>query len=118
MAITFSADEIKRQANKIREQSEEFKRSCTRMLDVIYEIEYILKEESINIEVIDIRKKLIQLENSYIDVQARAYQKFQKLADIMEIWAKKTIQNEEQIADYIDDLSKKMEEIMELLNEI
>ncbi|MDE5889026.1 MAG: hypothetical protein K2H20_03305, partial [Bacilli bacterium] len=85
----FDANEIKRQASRINEQTEKFINSCNSIIKDLDVLKDLVKSEDS-----DLSNLLFTLETDYEIVHGSVEKKFAQLAAIMNNWADKTIENQ------------------------
>ena len=101
-----SANEIKRQADRLELQMENFYIAASRIITNYTSMRYIVESEDSNLANV-----LAGYANSYIALHAKVKQKFSPLVAIMRDYANKTIVNEEETSIDVQALQQEIESI-------
>jgi len=119
---TFSAGEIKRQAGRLREQTDNFVQNARKITEYLDEIRAIMGDNAVRLVgnagfSSNLSGEINELKFSYERLtQATFKAKFNDLADKMDNWANKTIENEEETSSSVNSTLSDLEFINHILS--
>lgn len=119
---TFSAGEIKRQAGRLREQTDNFVQNARKITEYLDEIRAIMGDHAVRLVgnagfSSNLSGEINELKFSYERLtQATFKAKFNDLADKMDNWANKTIENEEETSSSVNSTLSDLEFINHILS--
>lgn len=119
---TFSAGEIKRQAGRLREQTDNFVQNARKITEYLDEIRAIMGDNAVRLVgnagfSSNLSGEINELKFSYERLtQATFKAKFNDLADKMDDWANKTIENEEETSSSVNSTLSDLEFINHILS--
>lgn len=107
----FSANEIKRQADRIDIQTEKFIESCN---SIIKDLDVL--KDLVNSEDSDLSNLLFTLETDYQIVHGSVEKKFKQLSTAMNNWVKKTIENQKALEEKLKKREQDFEDVVSMIN--